>query len=46
MIGYISSQAVTRILQNYRVHLYLGFVKVCEVGLEFGIQFNPCKEHC
>ena len=44
VIGYISSQAVTRILQNYRVHLYPGFVKVCEVGLEFGIQVNPCKE--
>ena len=37
LIGYISSQAVTRILQNYRVHLYPGFVKACEVGLEFGI---------
>ena len=46
MIGYISSQAVTRILQNYRVHLYPGFVKIYEVGLEFGIQFNPCKECC
>ena len=43
LIGYISSQAVTRILQNYIVHLYPGFVKVCEVGLKFGIQFNPCK---
>ena len=46
LIVYISSQAVTRILQNYRVHLYPGFVKVSEVGLEFGIQFNPCKECC
>ena len=25
-IGYISSRAVTRKLQNYRVHLYPGFV--------------------
>ena len=31
--GYISSQAVTRMLQN-KVQLYPGFVKVCEVGLE------------
>ena len=37
MIGYIFSQTVFRILQNYRVHLYPGFVKVCEVGLEFGV---------
>ena len=36
LIVYISSQAVTRILQNY-IHLYPGFVKVCEVGLAFGI---------
>ena len=40
LFGYISSQAVTRILQNYKVQLYPGFVKVCEVGLEFGTQFN------
>ena len=46
LIGYISSQAVTIIFQNYRIHLYPGFVKICEVGLEFGIQFNPCKECC
>ena len=37
LIGYISSQAITRILQNYIVHLYSEFVKVCEVGLEFGV---------
>ena len=30
---YISPQTVTRILQNYRNHLYPRFVKVFEVGL-------------
>ena len=33
LTGYVSSQAVTRTFQNYRVHLYPGFVKVFEVGL-------------
>ena len=37
LIGYISSQTVTRIFQNYRVYLYPGFIKVGEVGLEFEV---------